>query len=122
MIKNKIGIGTLILATLLVSMVLIPAVSAQQEENSQNVPVEKALIETSKLSLDNLTTSERHLPDQGPDVFEKVKRNSDVLETRGAVPEIKDFKEKANRLETLEASIRSSKDKLKPYMKKMVDQ
>jgi hypothetical protein len=33
MIKNKIGIGTLILAILLVGMALIPAVSAQKEDN-----------------------------------------------------------------------------------------
>lgn len=115
--KNKFNIGTLILAMLLVGMVLIPVVSAQQEENNYNVPVEKTSVETSNLSLDNLTTSERYLPDQGPSIFEKVNRDSNVIETRGVIPEIKDNKEKANRLDTLEASMRSSKDKLEPYMK-----
>jgi hypothetical protein len=71
----------------------------------------------SNLSLDNLTASERHLPDQGPSIFEKVNRDSNVIETRGVIPEIKDNKEKANRLDTLEASMRSSKDKLEPCMK-----
>jgi len=65
----------------LVGMVLIPAVSAQQETNNYNAPVEKASVEPSNLSLDNLTTSERNLPDQGPDIFTKVKHDSDVIET-----------------------------------------
>jgi hypothetical protein len=33
MIKNKIGISILVLATLLIGMALIPAVSAQKEDN-----------------------------------------------------------------------------------------
>ncbi|WP_235279357.1 hypothetical protein [Methanosarcina mazei] len=33
MIKNKIGIGSLILAIMLIGMALIPAVSAQKEDN-----------------------------------------------------------------------------------------
>lgn len=33
MVKNKIGIGTLVLAVLLVGMILMPAASAQKEEN-----------------------------------------------------------------------------------------
>ena len=115
--KTKFNIVTLILAMLLIGMVLIPAVSAQQEENNYNVPVEKTPVETSNLSLDNLTTSERYLPDQGPSIFEKVNRDSNVIETRGVIPEIKDNKEKAKRLDTLEASMRSSKDKFEPYMK-----
>ena len=33
MVKNKIGIGTLVLAVLLVGMILMPAASAQKEDN-----------------------------------------------------------------------------------------
>jgi hypothetical protein len=41
MVKNKIGIGVLVLATLLVGMVLMPAASAQKEDN-YSVTVEEA--------------------------------------------------------------------------------
>ncbi|AKB17232.1 GTPases - Sulfate adenylate transferase subunit 1 [Methanosarcina sp. WWM596] len=41
MIKNKIGIGTLILTILLVCMALIPAVSSQ-EEKDYSVTAEEA--------------------------------------------------------------------------------
>lgn len=102
---------------LLMLMALIPAVNAQQDENNYNVPVEKASVELSNLSLDNLTTSERYLPDQNPIIFAKVKYDSDVIGTRGVIPEIKEDDKKAKRLDALETSMRSSKDKLEPYMK-----
>lgn len=94
--RSKIGIGILILVTLLVGMVLIPAVNAQQE--------------------DNFTEGEYYLPDYGPSVFEKLKDDSDVIETRGVIPQITDDKEKVKWLDTIETSMRNSKNELEPYM------
>ncbi len=97
MIKNKIGIGTLILAMLLVGMVLIPAVNAQQE--------------------DNFTEGEYYLPNYGPSIFAELKDDPDVIEIRGLMPEITDDKKQMEWIGTLETCIRSSKDELEPYMK-----
>lgn len=96
MLLKRTGIGIFILAMLLVGMELIPAVNAQQE--------------------DNFTEGEYYLPDYGPSVFEKLKDDSDVIETRGVIPEIADDKEKVKWLDTIEASMRNSKDELEPYM------
>lgn len=94
---NKSRTGILILAMLLVSIALIPAVDAQQE--------------------DNFTEGEYYLPTYGPSIFEKLKDDSDVIETRGVIPQITDDKEKVKWLDTIETSIRSSKSELEPYMK-----
>jgi hypothetical protein len=94
--KNKIGIGILVLAVLLVSIAVIPTVNAQEE--------------------DNFTDSEYYLPDYGPSVFEKLKNDLDVIATRGVVPEITDDDEKVKWLDIIETSMRSSKDELEPYM------
>ncbi|HBC32093.1 MAG TPA: hypothetical protein DC024_12730 [Clostridiales bacterium] len=72
--------------------------------------------EPSDLSEDNFTEGEFYLPDYGPSIFEKLKDNPDVIETRGVMLEITDDKEKVKWLDTIETSIRSSKDKLEPYM------
>lgn len=82
---NKSRTGILILAMLLVSIALIPAVDAQQE--------------------DNFTEGEYYLPTYGPSIFEKLKDDSDVIETRGVIPQITDDKEKVKWLDTIETSI-----------------
>ena len=40
-----------------------------------------------------------------------------MIGTRGMIPEIKEDDKKAKRLDALETIMRSSKDKLEPYMK-----
>jgi hypothetical protein len=77
-------------------MALIPAVSAQQE--------------------DNFTEGEYYLPDYGPSIFVELKDDSDVIETRGVIPEITEDEEKVKWLNTIETSMRSSKDELEFYM------
>lgn len=95
--RNKSGIGILLL-TILIGMVLIPAVNAQQTEN--------------------FSENEYYFPDYGPSTFADLEYDSDVIETRGVIPEITDIKEKVQWLDTLGASIRSSKDELEPKMTK----
>lgn len=94
MSKNKIGI--LILAMLLIGMSLTSAVNAQQEDNF---------------------SEDKYLPDYGPSIFAELKDDSDVIETRGLIPEMTEVKEQVEWLDNLETSIRSSRDELEPYMK-----
>lgn len=75
------------------------------------------LAEPSDFNEDNFTEDEFYLHDYGPSTFEKLKNDSDVIETRGVIPEITDDKEKVKWLDTIEASMRSSKNELEPYMK-----
>jgi hypothetical protein len=86
----------LILTMLLVGMALIPAVNAQE---------------------DNFSEDEYNFPEYGPNIFVELKDDSNVIETRGIIPEMTEIKEQVEWLDKLETSIRSSKDELEPYMK-----
>jgi hypothetical protein len=95
MSKNKIGISILLLA-MIAGIMLVPAVNAQQE--------------------DNFFDDGSDLPDYDPSIFEKLKDDSDVIETRGVILNITDDKEKVKWLDTLEMCIENSTDELDPYM------
>ena len=82
--KNKFEIGILILA-MLVSMALIPAVGAQQE--------------------DNFSEDEYYLPDYGPSIFADLEDDSDVIDIRGTMPEIKVDEEQWEWLQVINTSI-----------------
>ncbi|MDW5548855.1 hypothetical protein [Methanosarcina sp.] len=56
MIKDKIRVGTLVLAILLVGMALIPAVSAQKEDN-YSVTAEKAFDHANAQMIQLITTN-----------------------------------------------------------------
>ena len=73
--------------------------------------------ESTDSTQDELTEDEYYFPDYGTNTFETLKVESNVVETRGDVPEIKEDKEKIEWLNTLKDCIHISESELHPYMK-----
>ncbi|SFM78394.1 chymotrypsin family serine protease [Methanolobus profundi] len=89
------------LSMLVVSIMLIGTVGAESTDSDKY----------------ELFEGEYYLPDYGPDSFELLNQDSNIIATWGTVPEITDDKEKVDWLATIRPCINNSKEDLLPYMK-----
>jgi len=77
--SKRIGIGALLAAMLLVSMAFSGA-AAPNKESPKDLP-ERVL-----LGLNDSQLQDKGIPDFGPEVFENLKEEPKVLDTRGKIP------------------------------------
>lgn len=91
----------IVLSMLVISIMLIGTVGAESTDSTQ----------------DELIEGEYYFPDYGVNTFELLKADSNVIATKGNVPEITEDKEKLEWLASLNSSIYRSQSELHPYMK-----
>lgn len=89
------------LSILLVSIMLIGFAWAGASDSSQDDSFEE----------------EYYFPAYGANTFDSLKKDSSVIESRGAVPELTDDKTKVEWVATLRKSLNNSGSELHPYMK-----
>jgi hypothetical protein len=73
--------------------------------------------ESTDSTRDKLYEDGYYFPDYGVNSFESLKADSNVIETRGMVPEINENKEKIEWLNSIKECINISEPELHPYMK-----
>ncbi len=104
-INIKIGIGTLLLAMLLVAVAFAETTPTMPPDS-----VERALL--------GLNATEPHnesLPDFDPEVFEKMKQDPNVIETRGKIPRYATDAERRSWLDKLDKIRIGVEDEMLPY-------
>lgn len=68
-------------------------------------------------SQDESFEEEYYFPEYGPTTFDSLKKDSNVIETRGTVPTLTEDKAKVEWLDSMRESINNSESELHPYMK-----
>lgn len=105
----KFAMSALLMAMLLTAMVS-PAVAAPNKVFPEDLP-ERVL-----LGLNDSQLQDREIPDFGPEVFETLKNEKKVIDTRGKIPRFETEKERRNWLNKLDKNRISVQDEMLPYM------
>lgn len=106
-INNKVGIGILALAMLLIGVVLVASASTN---SSQGIPSKGAIFDLNDSNLQRIP-----LPNFGPHVFDELKKNPSVLATKGVIPQYATQAERMNWLGKLDDIRVMAEDDLSPY-------
>ncbi|ABE52712.1 S1 family peptidase [Methanococcoides burtonii] len=96
--KNMLKIS---LSIMIISIMITGFAWAGSSDSSQNESFEE----------------EYYFPEYGSVTFDSLKEDSNVIESRGTVPEITEDKAKVEWLDTIKESINDSENELHPYMK-----
>lgn len=105
----KFGIGTLLVVMMLVSMAF-PGASAPNKEFPKDLP-ERVL-----LGLNDSQLQDREIPDFGPEIFENLKKEEKVIDTRGKIPRFETETERRNWLNKLDENRIGVRDEMRPYL------
>jgi len=107
-IKKKFGIEVLLLAILLIGVVFVASASTN---NSQGT------LQKSEISgIDESELQENHIPDFGPHVFDNLRKDSDILSTKGQIPQYVTQAERQSWLYKLDKSKDILKEDMRPYL------
>lgn len=106
MIKKKYGAGILILLLLLIGVVFVASASADDS------------LETSSESevFGAYNSEERVIPDFGPQTFDDLRKDPDVLATKGQIPQFDTKEERLGWYDKLDMSKDIVKDDMDPYL------
>ncbi|HZK61590.1 MAG TPA: hypothetical protein VFC41_05895 [Anaerovoracaceae bacterium] len=108
--KSKgMQLGALLAAVLLLSMVFTGAAIPDKE-------FPKDLPERILLGLNDSQLQDKGIPDFVPEVFENLKKEQKVLDTRGKTPRFETEKERQNWLNKLDKNRISVRDEMRPYL------
>lgn len=110
-INIKIGIGTLLIVMLLVAVAF--ADTAAPSNETKTFP--KDLPERVLLGLNDSELQDKNIPDFGPEVFERMKQDPKVLDTRGKIPRFGTVIERRNWLDKLDKIRIGVQDEMLPY-------
>lgn len=106
MIKNKIGIGMLILAILLIGVVFVASASADDSFETASESDVFGLPES----------EERLIPDFGSQTFNNLRTDPAILATKGQIPQFDTKEERLNWYEKLDKSKDLVKNDMEPYL------
>lgn len=111
--KSKgMQLGVLLSVILLVT-VAFSGVAAPSKENKI---FPKDLPERIILGLNDSQLQDREIPDFGPEVFERLKKDPKVLGIRGIIPKFQTENERLNWLDGLDANRIGVRDEMRPYL------
>ncbi|KAB2947518.1 MAG: hypothetical protein MPEBLZ_03110 [Candidatus Methanoperedens nitroreducens] len=107
-----VQLGAMLAVILLVAVVFAGAAVPNKEFKS----FPKDLPERVLLGLNDSELQDKEIPDFGPEVFEKIKKEPKVRETRGQIPKFKAEKERRDWLNKLDEIRVSVREDMRPYL------
>jgi hypothetical protein len=102
-----------LLAVMLLVAVAFTGVAAPSKEIKK---FPEDLPERVILGLNDSQLQDREIPDFGPEVFERLKKDPKVLETRGIIPKFETEKERRNWLDKLDEGRIDVRDEMRSYL------
>jgi hypothetical protein len=101
------------LAAILLIAIAFAGTAAPNKE-FKNFP--KDLPERVLLGLNDSELQDKEIPDFGPEVFERIKKEPKTLDARGKIPKFKTEKERRNWLDKLDENRISVRNDMRPYL------
>ncbi len=106
----KIGIGTLLIMMLLVAVAFADTATPGNEPKTFPKDPERVL-----LGLNDSELQDKNIPDFGPEVFEKMNHDPNVIETRGRIPRYATDSERRSWLDKLGKIRIGVEEEMLPY-------
>ncbi|MFZ3383378.1 MAG: hypothetical protein WA144_05585 [Candidatus Methanoperedens sp.] len=111
--KNKgLQLGAVLAVMLLIAVAFVGVAAPNKE--IKNFP--KDLPERIILGLNDSQLQDKEIPDFGPEVFERMKKEPKVLETRGKIPRFETQKERKDWLDKLDSNRIGVRNEIRPYL------
>jgi len=105
-------LGAVLVTMLLVAVAFVGVASPNKE--FKNFP--KDLPERIILGLNDSQLQDQEIPNFGPEVFEKIKKEPKVLETKGTIPRFETQKERKDWLDKLDSNRIGVRNEIRPYL------